>query len=68
MKVLFLWYQCCVRTKSLLLHYKETVEVDYMYSVERKKIISHEIRSVFYKGVCNNKLFDCHHSDNNRYI
>ena len=29
----------------------------------KKTIISHKKRSFFYNEVCNNKLFDCHHSD-----
>ena len=32
----------------------------------KKRIISHKKRSVFYNEVHNNKLFDCHYSDNDR--
>ena len=37
-----------------------------IYSLERFFFISHKKRSVFSNEVCNNKLFDCHHSDKDR--
>ena len=68
-------YQFCVCDKSFILkkkllqHYMETVEVEYtVYTAWKKKIISHKKISVFYNEVCENKLIDCHHSDNALYM
>ena len=34
-----------------------------VYTTWKEKIISHKKRSVIYNEVCNNKVFDCHHSE-----
>ena len=40
--------------------------MEYIYSLENKQTISFKKRLVFCIKVCNNKLFDCHHSDKDR--
>ena len=55
-RVLFVWHQCCVRRNRSGVYIQ----------LGKTRIISHKKRSVFYNEVCSNKLFDFHHSDNDR--
>ena len=50
----------------ILLHYMETVEVEYIAIQLRKKKKLTKKRKRLYGEVCNNKLLDCHHSDKDR--